>query len=181
MRRALLVVLTGLALSTPAVAQDGSLGVRLLGDGPYVVADVQPGDRLERQVEVANSTDGPLDVALYAGAATLDGEAFDFADGRDGNELTGWTTVTPSSATVPAGATTTVDVRVDVPPDARTGARYAVVWAEAADDGGGVRRVSRVGVRLYVTVAEPSLLVPGAVAGALLLLAAGAVVRLRRR
>jgi hypothetical protein len=56
---------------------------------------------------------------------------------------------------VPAGSKATAMVTITVPKDAAPGEQYGVIWAEArsaAKAGGGVVQVSRVGVRLYVSV-----------------------------
>lgn len=143
----------------------GQLGIRLLEapenrrDDPrariYIVDHLNQGDTISRRLEVSNSTDAPADVALYAASAQVQDGAFTFGEGRAANELTGWTTVTPSTVTVPARGTTTPEVTVTIPPDAVGGERYAVVWAEqASPQGSGISTVSRVGIRMYVSVGE---------------------------
>lgn len=94
-------------------------------------------------------------VALYSAAATIDGATFLGSAGRTPNELASWTAVTPATTTVPAGGTQIAQVRIVVPDDAAPGEQYAVVWAEARSDAtgdAGVVQVSRVGIRLYVSV-----------------------------
>ena len=174
-----------LALLLPAgaaTAAEGTLGVRVADeDAQYVVAVVEPGEVLRRRIEVLNGTAEALDVELYAGAATDGPSGFDFAEGRAGNELTGWTTVSPGAVEVPAGRSTAVEVVVRVPEEAAEGERAAVVWAQAADASGGLSLVSRVGVRMHVDVAEGSGVgLPATVAAGVLVLAAAAWVRGRR-
>jgi hypothetical protein len=56
---------------------------------------------------------------------------------------------------VPAYGRVTANVTIRVPRDAAPGQQYGVVWAETrsvAPDKGGVTEVSRVGIRLYVSV-----------------------------
>ena len=56
---------------------------------------------------------------------------------------------------MPAGGKLTATVTISVPADAAPGEQYGVVWAEARsapNAGGGVTQVSRVGIRLYVSV-----------------------------
>jgi hypothetical protein len=150
---------------TDAVRTDaGSIGMRLLDaptatrDDPrarvYVVDHLAPGAAIDRRVEVSNTTGAPLQVVLYAAAASVTGGAFLGAAGHTPNDLSTWTTVAPSSMQVPPGGRVTGHVRIDVPRDAAPGEQYAAVWAEARSgkDGGGVTQVSRVGLRLYVSV-----------------------------
>ena len=47
-----------------------------------------------------------------------------------------------------------VNVTIDVPDDATEGEQYAVLWAQTSSgaDGGGITQVSRVGIRVYLSV-----------------------------
>ncbi len=178
MRRLLLLVaLVGALVPAGAVsavespspaggAGSGQLGIRLLDapesrrDDPrariYIVDHLNQGDTITRRIEVSNTTGKPAAIALYAASARVDAGSFTFGEGRAANELTGWTTVTPASVAVPAGRTATAEVAVTIPPDAVDGERYAVVWAEqtSAPGGGAISTVSRVGIRMYVSVGE---------------------------
>jgi hypothetical protein len=73
---------------------------------------------------------------------------------------------------LPPNTKTVETVTIDVPKDASTGERYAVVWAEVsapAPAAGGVTLVNRVGVRMYVSIgpggAPPSNFAIGALTG----------------
>ena len=146
-------------------APEGQIGIRLLDapedrrDDPrarlYVVDHLNQGDVIERRIEVSNTTGRPAALSLYAAAASVVQGSFTFGEGRAQNDLTSWTTVTPDAVTVPPGGTGTAVVRVAVPDDAADGERYAVVWAEASSTGeGSIAQVSRVGVRMYVSVGQ---------------------------
>ena len=76
------------------------------------------------------------------------------AEGRTPNELSRWTTVTPDAVDIAAGDKLTALVTIAVPDDAAPGEQYGVVWAEARSEAAaaGVSQVSRVGIRLYVSV-----------------------------
>jgi CheY-like chemotaxis protein len=163
---ALGIVATVLAVSAlPAAATTGGIGLRLL-DAPasgsvdpralnYIVDHRSPGAVINRRIEASNSTDSAADIALYSSGATIDQGSFLGADGRTANELSTWTSVVPAAALVPAGRTIVGTVSVAVPADAAPGERYGVVWAEVRSvpgAGGGVTQVSRVGIRLYVSV-----------------------------
>ena len=141
----------------------GSVGIRLLDapvasrDDPrarvYIVDHLAPGATIERRIEVSNTTGAALRVSLYSAAATVADGTFLGAAGRTPNDLSTWTTAAPSSLTVPSGGRVTATVRISVPRDAAPGEQYAAVWAEASSGtGGGVTQVSRVGLRLYVSI-----------------------------
>lgn len=69
------------------------------------------------------------------------------------SDLTIWTSIGRSRVVVAAGGTTTVPVTITVPSDASAGERYAVLWAQVdTGDQGPVRMVSRVGIRVYLSV-----------------------------
>lgn len=172
-RHALLAAICGLALLAPGPAaaaqqgngdEPGSVAIKLL-EGPssraddprasqYIVDHLNPGDRITRRVQVDNRTASTATIQLYPAAATVQGGAFHFADGRTPNELTGWTTVKPASLTVQPGQSAQATVAIAVPASVSGGERYAVVWAElpGATDENGVTIVNRVGIRMYLSV-----------------------------
>ena len=174
-KRALLLlsIVIGVAGAVaPAIAasaqESGSVAIRLL-EGPssraddprasqYIVDHVEPGTRITRRFELSNRTDGPTELQLYDAAATVDDGSFQFADGRGENELTGWTTVSPPTLSLPAGAKGTGTVTIDVPAGVSGGERYAVVWAElpGAPSPSGITVVNRVGIRIYLSVGGAS-------------------------
>lgn len=149
--------------ATAGAQAEGSVSIRLAevpvdqADDPranrYIVGNVDPGGSITRTVEVRNGTTSPTSVSLYAGAAAIVGDEFTFANGRGGNDLAGWTTVSPSTLELGPGATGSAVVTVDVPKGAGGGEHYGVVWAELpGSDAGAVTTVNRVGVRMYLAV-----------------------------
>ena len=120
----------------------------------YIVDHVAPATTIVRQVEVRNDTAQPQSIGLYAAAADIGGGEFRFGDARAANELTGWTTVSPPSVRLAAGARGEATVTIAVPAGATSGERYAVVWAEVADASSrsGLLAVNRVGVRIYLSI-----------------------------
>ena len=162
---ALFAAALALLAPVPAGAQGGpGLSIRLLDapsdrrDDPrariYIIDHLRQGGRIDRHVELGNTTDKPLTVSVYAAAAKLADGQFRFGDGHAANDLTRWTTITPASLVVPPHGTGTAAVTVAVPADATDGERYAVVWAELPPSGGTAAVVNRVGVRMYVSVGE---------------------------
>lgn len=149
--------------SAPPVG--GSIGIRLVEapadaeDDPraqvHIVDHLPPGTTIHRQIEVSNTSATPLHATLYPSAATIAGGSFVGAEGRTDNDLSSWTTVSPEAVEVPAGGHASATVTVAVPSDAAPGEQYAVAWAEARSataDGAGITEVSRVGIRLYLSV-----------------------------
>jgi LPXTG-motif cell wall-anchored protein len=104
---------------------------------------------------VSNSTPSTLRVKLYPAAASIARGAFIGAGGHTRNELSTWTTIRPGAARIGAGRKRIARVTIRVPRDAAPGERYGVVWAQtrggptAAD---GIVQVSRVGIRIYLSV-----------------------------
>jgi hypothetical protein len=150
---------------TPTAQVPPGLGVKLL-QGPadavddprahqYIVDHLTPGTTISRQVGFSNGDAAPVDLTFYADAATIHDGGFEPGAAHSTNDLTSWTTFSPSSATVQPGQTVPVTVTIAVPADATAGERYGAALAEhafAPAGGGGVSAVSRVGIRIYLSV-----------------------------
>jgi hypothetical protein len=163
--RALPALALAAVLTAPAHAETGAIGVQLR-DVPttarldprarlYIVDHVAPGSVLNRRIQVSNTTAAKTRVAIYTAAATIAKGTFVGSDGHTRNELSTWTSVRPHSSAIPAGGRRTAVVTIKVPRDASPGERYAVVWAETRATppaGGGITQVSRVGIRIYLSV-----------------------------
>jgi hypothetical protein len=140
----------------------GSIGLRLV-DVPiaadndprarvYIVDHVNPGSVIHRRIEVSNTTASAIHVDLYSAAATV-GASFFAAAGHTPNDVSTWTSVRPGSAVVAAGRSVLATVTIAVPNDATPRERYGVVWAETRSGAtGDIVEVSRVGIRLYISV-----------------------------
>ena len=165
-------VVAGLASASAAApattlraADAGSIGLRLV-DVPdsassdpraqvYIVDHLAPGTVIHRRIEVSNTTASTVKIDLYAAAATIAKGSFVGSAGHTPNELSTWTSVSPGTTDVAANAKVTATVTIAVPKDAAPGEQYGAVWAEASSApsaGGGITQVSRVGIRLYVSV-----------------------------
>ncbi len=152
------------ALPHQAMASSGSIGVRLLdvpADSPdgsrarsYIVDWVAPGTTVRRRIEITNTTNSTADITIYPAAADLRG-TFRFASGHSRNELSSWTSVSQLVLRLAPGTRAVETVTIEVPKQASSGERYAVVWAEVSAPApvvGGVTLVNRVGIRMYVSV-----------------------------
>jgi hypothetical protein len=127
------------------------------GDDPrallYIVDHLAPGAVITRRVEVSNGTISNEHVSLYSSAASIVNGLFVGAAREIANDLSTWTAVTPDIADIAAGGRSIATVTIAVPVNAAPGEQYGVVWAEARSAaGGGLTQVSRVGIRLYVSV-----------------------------
>jgi hypothetical protein len=112
---------------------------------------------MTRQVEISNTTDAMADVVVFPAAASIPDGNFSFAPGRTGNPLSSWTSVGRYVLHLAPGASALDVVTIKAPNKASSGERYAVVWAEVSAPSparSGVRLVSRVGVRMYVSVGK---------------------------
>jgi hypothetical protein len=151
--------------SSALAAGSNGIGVRLVdiragsSDNPraasYIVERLAPGARISRRVEITNTTHSAAVVSIYPAGAGLHLGAFGFAPGHTRNELSSWTAVSRAVLRLAPGTKAFETVTVDVPKDASSGERYAVIWAEVsapAPAGGGVTLVNRVGVRMYLSV-----------------------------
>ncbi|MET8231083.1 hypothetical protein ABZS77_10445 [Micromonospora sp. NPDC005298] len=121
----------------------------------YIVDHLPPGTTIKRQLLIVNRTAEPRRVDVYPAAATLDGSAFRFGEGRAANELTSWTTLDRSSVELEPWGETRVRATITVPPTTPRGERYGVVWAatrSAARPSGEINQIHRVGVRMYLDV-----------------------------
>lgn len=167
--RLLAVVATALAglLAVPpgpAAAVEGDLISIRLAEAPssraedprarvYVVDHVPPGTRFTRDVEITNSTGVERTIDVYPGPAEIVAGAWTVDDPGAESELTGWITTAWDRLVLDPGESRLVPVTVDVPRDASEGERYGVVWAStASDDDRQVQTVSRVGIRIYLSV-----------------------------
>src|SRR6202035_4758865 len=142
----------------------GSMGVQLLevplsayGDRRarlYIIDHLHPGTINHRRIEISNTTASSLHIVMYPAAAAIRQGAFVGAAAHTPNELSTWTSVLPGASNVPPGGHAIATVTIAVPRDAPSGEQYGVVWAETRSSspaGGGITRVSRVGIRLYLS------------------------------
>jgi hypothetical protein len=151
--------------TAPLPSGGGAVGLRLLDvpvsgrDDPraaiYIVDHLGPGGVIERRIEVSSTMPASTPVALYAAAARIGNGEFVGSVGRTADDLSSWTSVVPPEIDLLPGGRAQATVVIRVPADAAPGEQYGVVWAEVGTPsraGSGVTQVSRVGIRLYVSV-----------------------------
>jgi hypothetical protein len=121
----------------------------------YIIDRLAPGSVIDRRIEVTNGTRSTAHVNVYPAAASITDGNFLGATGHTRNALSTWTTATPHSLDLSPQEKAFVHVTVHVPPNAAPEENYGVVWAEASkppSTPGGVTLVSRVGIRLYLSI-----------------------------
>jgi hypothetical protein len=125
----------------------------------YIDDHVSPGTTVIRHIDVSSSATRAVGLKFYADAASVTGGSFLPAAGRGRNDLTSWSTVSPSSTTLPANGHVVLTVRIAVPKDVQPGERYGVVLAEVPAGKaphGSVALGARVGIRVYLSVGRGS-------------------------
>jgi hypothetical protein len=117
------------------------------------VDDVAPGTVIHRSIQVTNSTPSTASITLYAAAAFVKDGAFLGSVGHSTDPLSTWTSVRPGSSDVASRGLLSAEVVISVPSTAAPGLDYGVVWAETRTGPlGGVIHISRVGIRIYLSV-----------------------------
>lgn len=161
---ALLLVTSAMPAAADTRAPETGIGVRLVdvptasADNPrarvYIIDHVKPGAVLQRRIEVVNHDRRQSDVSVYPAGADTEKTGFVGAEGRTPNELSSWTSVDHDALVLDAGERVFVKVTIEVPVHATSGERYAVVWAQlvSGKSASGVTHISRVGIRLYLSV-----------------------------
>jgi hypothetical protein len=139
----------------------GGLGIRISqipsasantpNSGIYIVSRLLPSTSVTQRLAVSNSSSKPMHVTIYPGPATnIDGVFLAQAEGTS-NELTSWTTVSPSTIDLPAHSYKEVTVTINVPSAITPSESFGVIWASvsATSGGSGITSVNRVGIRMY--------------------------------
>ena len=172
-RRLILLLLAGTSVvpassafgqqPTPPSGNTG-LGIRLTEapasrrDDPralvYVIDHVAAGSRVTRRIEVRNDSGSAVQPSVYVASATLEeGQFLPGSKGDDGH-IPSWSTVSPAALTLAPGGAEMVTLTIAVPDNAPDGEFYGAVFAEINTPQGEVTQVSRVGVRIYLSVGE---------------------------
>lgn len=154
------------AAPSSAQAPRGQVGVRLIdvasdrASDPraklYIIDHVSPGAIFSRHIDASNGSDETVDVKAYAAGAEVKDGSFSFFEDEQGDELSSWIKVEPNAYRLAPHTAMSETVTIKVPASAASGERYAVVWAEfsSPNQAGNVREVSRVGIRVYLSVGE---------------------------
>lgn len=154
------------AVAVPTTGEEPavpSLGIGLL-DRPasaagdtraerYIVDHVAPGATFSRRLVIANNTPHTLEVATSVSGASVEDGAFSFEPSGSADDLAEWVSLSRPALALEPGTRAVLRATVAVPEDAAAGERYGVIWAATQSPGaGGVEVVSRVGIRIYLSV-----------------------------
>jgi hypothetical protein len=123
----------------------------------YIIAYLPTGTVIHRRILVMNDESRAARLSVYPDAAHIADGLFIGDTGATRNELTTWISVQHQAVTLAPGASATDMVTVNVPRGATRGEHYGVIWvqqtAKPSKHGGfGLTEISRVGVRVYLTV-----------------------------
>lgn len=124
----------------------------------YIVDNIPPGASITRRVQVTNNTGASTVLDVYSGPAAIEDGAFVPRPRGETNPLSSWVDLSATEVALDHGQSAEVVVTIAVPADAPEVEQYGAVWVSTrpADTGDGqqIAQVSRVGVRLYVSVGE---------------------------
>jgi hypothetical protein len=118
-----------------------------------IVDSLDPGEMIDRRVQVTNASTTPKTVVLYSTSAAVSGGIYE-AEAKD-NALVGWITTSQSSVNLAPADSAELTVTISVPADAAPGEQYATLWAEVQSDPDpnvSVTNVDRAGLRVYLLV-----------------------------
>lgn len=116
-----------------------------------VIAQVEPGEVVEREVIASNDTSEQQQLELYVGGATINGSEF-VPDDDPTHPIARWSSMSPPQAPLGPGERARSLLRIEVPGDAADGEYYGVVWVQPPASDGPIREINRVGIRIYLTV-----------------------------
>lgn len=151
---------TDAPLVNPAEISLTAIPPRLGDDGTL---KAKPGEKLQVQLRVSNTSEKPVVIATSAHDFILDsdGETPVTVEENTTNRwsLASWLTLTPTFQTVPAKATVGVNVLIEIPKDALPGGHYAMIVHEpnlqGTESNTNTAINQRVGSLLYVIVEGP--------------------------
>ena len=116
-----------------------------------IIAEVEPGTVVQREIIASNDTSEPQQLELYVGGAAINGSEFT-PDDDPVHPVTQWSSMSPPQVALDPGERARSRIRIEVPEDAAGAEYYGVVWVQPPASEGPIREVNRVGVRIYLTV-----------------------------
>ncbi len=151
------------AATAGSPAPSGRIGIKLIeipasqANNPraeeYIIDRLAPGTVIHRKFRISNLGSAPVHVTVYPAAAAISQGIFQFSSGNTQNEMTTWVSISRGALTLAPRSNATLEATVAVPHDAPPGEQYGVIWAQESSSGAGnVKLVSRVGIRLYLSI-----------------------------
>lgn len=154
---------SGVSQAAASSPSPGRIGIRLLQVPTseasdvrarlYIIDHLTQGDVIHREFQVVNLGDSVVHLVIYPAAASIAQGGFQFAPGHTQNDMTSWVSISQAAVSLAPHASATLTATVAVPADAPSGEQYGVIWAEEDTRGAGnINLVSRVGIRLYLSI-----------------------------
>lgn len=161
--RGILIILAFLLFISPVFATGGILPANkkdIYGsDIRFVYSEIEPGAVIEDAARILNTGSQKAEtyeLGAFDAVYTQDG-AFSFINDENNNkDLGGWITLSKKEVTVAPGNQVIVPFTIKVPEDAEPGdhaAAIAVKLKDTRQNVGGMKIVTRVGCRVYLTIA----------------------------
>jgi hypothetical protein len=127
----------------------------------YIVDNLAAGTTIQRRISLRNDSDDFQNVRIYAAGARVAGSSFVPAGKDKRNELSRWISPAVENLTIAPHTKSTDLITIAVPKGTSSGERFAAIWAEvrstsATPGGGMITGVSRVGIRVYLSVGTGS-------------------------
>jgi len=125
----------------------------------YFVNQVTASSSVTQGFVVSNTSNAPMQVSIYPGAATNASGVFIASSVGVTNDLTSWVTVSPTSVLLPAHSHIEAHMTLAVPSGVASGERFGVIWAatNSSSAGSGISSTNRVGIRMYIPVETSSI------------------------
>lgn len=125
----------------------------------WFIYTLEPGETKEAKVNVVNHSDQPVEVKIYPvdAVTTKDGAFAPQSEDREKIDVGAWVTMSVSELSLEPNETKAVDWTIKVPENAEVGDHMGAIIiqgkeAPEVEEGTAMRVVTRVGVRIYLTM-----------------------------
>lgn len=126
---------------------------------PHNTLTLNPGDKYDGEFTVTNIGSEDFIFKVYASPFSVVGENYDhdYLSEHNYNQIYRWITFEQDQYSLSVDESQIVSYHIEVPDDVAAGSQHAVIFAESSgnstnDSEGGIKAVSRVGMRLSVGV-----------------------------
>jgi len=120
-----------------------------------IVDNIAPGESIERNFRVRNSSTTAQTVVIYTTSASVTDGSFTAGKNAPADALASWAVPAQTEIALEADASADIALTIAIPSDAPEGEQYAALWAEvksAPDAESNIITANRAGIRMYVSV-----------------------------